>query len=310
MPTQQDIDKVKLNLSHLIDLNSDILLNGNLKIENAFALLSIDDSKDLGVQIGINLLDGAFWEASDGISSFASNFCCGVVADYSNNTPPSLMGATSKLIQRFQNTSIQFQYDLQKFYDDPTTYWDRVYSGQVQTAFGSYMVSGKLSDLATIDVPSKTDTGYTETMVNAVFGLDQQVWNTLLPNFVITAWYPQIQCDDRMSQCNENDLISNASLFYIDNPAYWQYWEWYQDRGIFGGKKNHGTWYITDYSIGKGWSIGSYGNLSDDACNYLFSDLYNGVPNPNVAFGGGLFTREFVFNNMPNIKKTSHTFNQ
>jgi hypothetical protein len=310
MPTQQDIDKVKLNLSHLIDLNSDILLNGNLKIENAFALLSIDDSKDLGVQIGINLLDGAFWEASDGISSFASNFCCGVVSAYSNNTPPSLMGVTSKLIERFQNTSIQFQYDLQKFYDDPLTYWDNVYSGQVQTAFGTYVVSGKLSDLSTIDVPSKTDTGYTKTMVKSVFGLDQQVWNTLLPNFVITAWYPQIQCDDRMSQCNENALISNASLFYIDNPAYWQYWEWYQDRGIFGGKKNHGIWYITDYSIGKGWSIGSYGNLSDDACNYLFSDLYNGVSNPNVVFGGGLFTREFVFNNMPNIKKTSHTFNQ
>jgi hypothetical protein len=50
--------------------------------------------------------------------------------------------------------------------------------------------------------------------------------------------------------------------------------------------------------------------LSNDACNYLFNDLYNGVPNPNVTFGGGLFAREFVFNNMPNIKKTSHTFNQ
>ena len=63
-------------------------------------------------------------------------------------------------------------------------------------------------------------------------------------------------------------------------------------------------------SIGSGWSIGSYGNLSNDACNYLFNDLYNGVPNPNVTYGGGLFAREFVFNNMPNIKKTSHTFNQ
>ena len=213
MPTQQEIDKVKLNLRNLIDLNSDILVNGNLKIENAFALLSMVDDKDLGVQIGINLVDGAFWQASDGISSIASNFCCGVVAKYSSNTPPSLNAATSRLIERFQNTSNQFQYDLEAFYDNPTTYWDIVYSGQVHTAFGTYNVSGKLSDLATIDVPSKTNTGYTETMVKSVFGLDQQIWNTLLPNFVITAWYPQIQCDDRLSQCSESALISNASLY-------------------------------------------------------------------------------------------------
>ena len=311
MPTQQEIDKVKQNLIHLIDLNTDILINGNLKIENAFSLLSIEDNKDLGVQIGINLLDGAFWQASDGISSLAANFCCGVVAEYSSNTPPSLTEATSRLIERFQNTSNQFQFDLEKFYDNPTTYWDKVYSGQVETAFGVYTVSGKLSDLSTVDVPSKTDTGYTKTMVSAVFGLDQQVWNTLLQNFVITAWYPTTECDDRYSSCDcEQTVIDNASLFYINNPAYWQYWEWYQDKGLFGGKKDHGTWYITNYSIGSGWSIGSYGNLSNDACNYLFNDLYNGVPNPNVAFGGGLFAREFVFNNMPNIKKTSHTFNQ
>jgi len=308
MASQDDVTKVKVNLRNLMDLNSDILVNGNLKIENAFALLSIQDNKDLGVQIGINLLDGSFWAASDGVTQIAANFCCGVVSQYSTNTPPSLLSATSRLIERFQNTSNQFQLDLQKFYDDPDTYWDTVYSGQVSTAFGTYTVSGKLSDLATVDVPAKTDTGYTDIMLQAVFGLDQQVWNTLLPNFVITAWYPSSQCDDRISQCNESSLISNASEWYLENPAYWQYWQWYQDIGIFGGKKDHGVWYITNYSIGTGWSIGSYGNLSDDACNYLFNDLYNGVPNPNAPFGGGLFPREFVFNNMPNIKKTSHTF--
>jgi hypothetical protein len=308
MPTQDQINKVKSNLRNLMDLNSDILVNGNLKIENAFALLSIQDNKDLGVQIGINILDGSFWAASDGVTQIAANFCCGVVSRYSTNTPPSLLSATSRLIERFQNTSNQFQLDLQTFYDDPTTYWDTVYEGQVNTAFGTYTVSGKLSDLSTVDVPAKTDTGYTDIMLQAVFGLDQQVWNTLLPNFEITAWYPSNQCDDRISECNENSFISNASGWYIENPAYWQYWQWYQDIGIFGGKKDHGVWYITNYSIGTGWSIGSYGNLSDDACNYLFNDLYNGVPNPNAPFGGGLFPREFVFNNMPNIKKTSHTF--
>ena len=141
MPTQDQINKVKLNLRNLMDLNSDILVNGNLKIENAFALLSIQDNKDLGVQIGINILDGSFWAASDGVTQIAANFCCGVVSRYSTNTPPSLLSATSRLIERFQNTSNQFQLDLQTFYDDPTTYWDTVYEGQVNTAFGTYTVS-------------------------------------------------------------------------------------------------------------------------------------------------------------------------
>lgn len=313
-PTQQEIDKVKLNLRNLMDLNSDLLVNGNLKIENAFTLLEMQDNKDPGSQIGINLLDGGFWAASDGITAWGSNFCCGIISEYSSNTPPSLIGSTSKLIERFQATSNQFQYDLQKFYGDPTTYWDIVYSGTVQTAFGSHKVSGKLSDLSTIDVPSKTDTGYTINMIKALYGIDQQIWNTLLPNFIITAWYPELQYSDKMY--TSDDMINISNGWYVNNPAYWSYWVWEQDKGIFGGNKDHGTYWLTHYSIGRGWSITSYGNLSDTACNYLFNDLYNGVPNPNVApdyksIGTpGLFPREFVFNNMPNIKRTTHTFNQ
>ena len=312
-PTQQEIDKVKLNLRNLIDLNEDLLINGNLKIENAFTLLELKDNKDLGVQIGINLLDGGFWAASDGITAFASNFCCGVVSKYSSDTPPSLMGITNALIERFQVTSNQFQYDLQKFYDDPITYWDVIYSGTVQTAFGSHMVSGKLSDLSTIDVPGKNDTEYTVNMVKGLYGIDQQIWNTLLPNFIITAWYPESEYSDKIY--TSEDMINQANEWYKNNPSYWDYWVWEQDRGLFGGKKDHGTYYLTHNSIGRGWSLTSYGNLSDSACNYLFNDLYNGVPNPNVASDyksigtPGLFPREFVFNDMPNIKKTIHTFN-
>jgi len=51
----------------------------------------------------------------------------------------------------------------------------------------------------------------------------------------------------------------------------------------------------------------SCGGLSEDACNYLFCDLSDGVPNPS-AVNGGLFARTFVFNNMSGIKKTTHTF--
>ena len=305
MPTQADIDKVKQNLSNLIDLNTDILNNGNIKIDNAFLLLSMSDDKDLGAQVGINLIDGAFWMASDGISALASNFLCGLISNYSNNTPPSLLGQTSNLLNRLQVSSMQVQYDLQKFYGDPTTYWDVVYSGNVVNAFGVYPVSGKLSDLALVDVPSKTDTGYTKTLVKSVFGLDQVVWDNLLRNFVITAYYPSLAYYTKQGY-TEQKMIDNANAGYIKQPSYWYYWQYESAKGFWGGDKS--AYWQTQYNIGTGWAPFSDGHLSDSACNYLFSDLYNGVPNPNMAVGGGLYSREFVFNNMPNIKKTSHTF--
>lgn len=55
-----DIDKVKENLNRIISFNQDLLSNVNYKIENAFALLSQTDDKDLGVELGIDLLSECF----------------------------------------------------------------------------------------------------------------------------------------------------------------------------------------------------------------------------------------------------------
>lgn len=305
MPTQQEIDKVKQNLSNLIDLNTDILVNGNIKIDNAYLLLSMSDDHDLGVQIGINLIDGAFWALSDGVTSVVSNFCCGVISHYSSNTPPSLQGSVSNLLNRLQVTSLQFQYDLQKFYDDPTTYWDVEYCGNVINAFGTYPVCGKLSDLVNVDVPSRSQSEYTVDLIKCLFGLDQVVWAKLLENFVITEYYPSMAC--YVSQgYTEQRMIDNACGWYENNPSYWRYWKYEQAKGFWGGDKS-AYWY-NDFNIGTGWSMFSCGGLSHDACNYLFNDLYNGIPNPSMTIGGGLYAREFVFNNMPNIKRASHTF--
>ena len=306
MPTQADIDKVKQNLSNLIDLNTDILTNGNIKIDNAGLLLSIEDDHDLGVQIGINLLTGAFWGLAavqaGFVGAFVANFCCGVVSSYTTTNPPSLQSSVANLKERLQVTSIQFQYDLQKFYDDPVTYWDTEYCGNVVNAFGTYPVCGKLSDLVNATVPSKTDTEYTKNLVQAVFGLDQVVWDNLLRNFIITEIYPADAYYVKYGY-TEQTMESEASGYYENNPSYWWSWYYEQAKGFWGGDKS--AYWRTHHNIGIGWSLTSDGHLSDSACNYLFSDLYNGVPNPNVAVSGGLYTREFVFNNMPNIKKVS-----
>ena len=104
----------------------------------------------------------------------------------------------------------------------------------------------------------------------------------------------------------EQKMIDGANSCYVKQPSYWNYWQYGSAKGFWGGDKS--AYWTNDFNIGTGWSPFNYGNLNPDACNYLFSDLYNGYPNPNMAIGGGLYTREFVFNDMPNIKKTSHTF--
>lgn len=142
MPTLQEIEKVKSNLKNLMDLNSDLLVGGNYKIENAYALLTLNDDRDLGLQIGVNLISGAFWVGSDYYGAILANFACGVIAQYTSSTPPSLQGTTSNLLNRFLNTSNQFLQDLETFYGNPEAYWDTVYSGYVCTPFGTYPVSG------------------------------------------------------------------------------------------------------------------------------------------------------------------------
>lgn len=310
-PTQAQIDRVKTNLRNLIQLNSDLLVGGNLKIENAFALLSLKDQKDLGTQIGINLLDGAFWAASamsdgaiaDPLAAAAANFCCGVVSHYSSNTPPSLLSATSQLITRFQNTSNQFQEDLELFEQDPVAYWNVEYSGSVQTAFGTHVVSGSLADLSTVDVPSKLDPSYTDIEVRCEYGLDQGVWNVLLPNFVITEYYPQMEFSAK--QYNDQSMINWCNGFDENNTSYWCTYKYEQAKGIFGGDKS--AYWLNQWNIGTGWVPLGDGHLSSAACNYLFCDLNDSTPNP-AAVNGGLFSRTFVFTKMPNIKKTSHTY--
>lgn len=306
-PTQAQIDKVRVNLNNLIQLNSDVLYGGNMRIDNAFLKLSLQDSKDLGLQIGLNLLCGGFWAAaavdSGGLAALAANFCSGVVSHYANETPPSLAGQTSQLIIRFQNTSMQLQHDLQTFYADPVTYWNKQYSGTFSDAFGTYNVSGSLSDLANCDVPAKTDPEYTQVELLCLKGVDQQTWNVLLPNFVITEYYPQMEFSAK--QYNDQSMIKWCNGFDENNTSYWCTYKYEQAKGIFGGDKS--AYWLNQWNIGTGWVPFGDGHLSSDACNYLFCDLNDSTPNP-AAINGGLFSRTFVFTKMPKIKQTSHTY--
>ena len=303
-PTDEDILRVKINLRNMIDFNNQLYIEGNTKILNAYYLLSISDNHDLGLEIGLNLLKGAFIGigAEGGIiGAIVANFLCGLVDSYTEDTPVSLNSQMSSLLTRFQNTSEQVDMDLEMYYGDPYQYWTTTFNGSVTNAFGTYPVSSTFSDLSIISFPAKTDTEFMNYILKAQYALDQQIWFTLLPDFEITQFNPSTMYPCKTN--TEQQMETNAASFYRSNKSYWNNWV-YQHSTNRKGEDNS---YFTHWQNNIGTGAGAFtdGHLNDSACDYLFIDSYDNV----IINANGLFHRSFVFNSMPKIAHKSHTYN-
>lgn len=297
MPTTDEILRVKTNLSRMQNLNDQVYTYGNGKIMNAFALLTQTDNSDLGLQIGLNLLCGAFWAAGGEFGApgaIVANFLAGLVSGYAVTTPPSLNQSFSSIINRFQTTSIEVDTDLAILYSDPVANWDTVYTGTFSNPFGTYTVSGTLAELSTIDFPAETDPLYESIVTKAVYGLDQIMWSVLLPRFVLTTY----SSGEELYQKYQPDINVWAQGFYAANKSYWCTWTYYPNSK--NPDKNH--WYIIQHNLGSGATMFSDGHLNDAACDYLFMDSTDGT----IINSVGLFGRTFVFTSMKIPQKTQN----
>ena len=302
-PSEEQILHVKQNLRNLINFNNELYIQGNTKIINAYMLLSLEDKHDLGLIIGLNLLKGSFISlgAEGGIiGGVIANFMCGVVDNYAVSTPPSLNAQMSSLLTRFQATSEQLTVDLEMYYDNPAAYWNTTFNGTVTNPFGTYSISSIFSNLDTIDFPPETDSKFMEYLLTSQYALDQEIWYTLLPNFIITQFNPSSDYPCKTS--SEQEMESGAALFYAKHKSYWNNWVYHYSTN----RKGEDNSYYTQWQNNIGTGAGAFtdGSLNNSACDYLFIDSYdNIIINPN-----GLFHRNFIFNNMSNIKHVSHTY--
>ena len=303
-PTEAQILHVKSNLRNMIDFNNQLYVEGNTKILNAYFLLTISDDHDLGLEIGLNLLKGAFigLGAEGGIpGAIVANFLCGLLDSYTTTIPVSLNAQMSSLLTRFQKTSEQLDVDLEMYYGNPSQYWNTTFSGSVTNAFGTYQVSSTFSDLATIDFPATTNSLFMNYILSAQYALDQQVWFTLLVNFKITQFNPAT-----MYPCKNNSELSmqqNAAWFYSVHKSYWNNWTYYHCTNRKG--EDNSYYEHWENNIGTGAGAFTDGHLNDSACDYLFIDSYDNV----IINSNGLFHRNFVFTQMSKIKHTSYTYN-
>lgn len=300
-PTDTEIQNAKDNLKNMIQFNTDFYSYGNGKIINSYALLSETDDKDLGLQIGLNLLTSAMEAIGcEGglIGAIAGNFVSSMVANYADKTPPSLAGSIANIEQRFEATSLQAGQDLSDIHADPKRFWDKTYTGTLITPFATKVISANVSDLGQKNLfPSVDDPIYHQFLNQAAYALDQSIWSVLLKNFIITAYLPATEY--KTKYYSEQDMENNAAGFYGAHPAYYNTWVYEAAK-----KDKNDAYWQTQHNIGTGASSFHDGSLNNDACKYLFIDSYDNV----VINQDGLFNRSFVFNSL-GIPTTSKTLN-
>ena len=300
-PTDTELQNATTNLNNMIQFNTDLYTYGNGKIINAYALLSQQDNKDLGLQIGLNLLTSAM-EAIGAEAGFAGatagNFVSSMISSYAENTPISIAGPIASIEERFEQTSLQAGRDLAEICDNPAAYWDQTYTGTLITPFVTKVISANVSDLGQPDLfPSKDQSTYQDYLIEASYALDQSIWSVLLKNFIITAWLPATEY--KTKYYSEQDMENNAAGFYGAHPAYYNTWVYEAAK-----KDKNDAYWQTQHNIGSGASTFNDGSLNNDACQYLFIDSYDNV----VINSEGLFNRSFVFNSL-GIPTTSKTLN-
>ena len=300
-PTDTELQNATDNLKNMIQFNTDLYTYGNGKIITAYSLLSQQDNKDLGLQVGLNLLTSAMEAigAEAGLAgAIAGNFVSSMVANYAENTPISIAGPIASIEERFEQTSLQAGRDLADICDNPADYWDQTYSGTLVTPFVTKVISANVSDLGQPNLfPSQDESTYQDYLTQASYALDQSIWSVLLKNFIITAYLPATEY--KTKDYSEQDMENNAAGFYGAHPAYYNTWVYEAAK-----KDKNDAYWQTQHNIGTGAGSFNDGSLSSDACQHLFIDSYDNV----IINSDGLFNRSFVFNSL-NIPTTSKTLN-
>jgi hypothetical protein len=221
---------------------------GKTKILNAYLLLSEQDNSDPGLNIVLNILEGAFWAIGSyggGIGNFAASFLSGMLSYWLTDTPPSLNQQFASTLTRFDNTATAVDAQLATYSADVPKYWNTQFTFNGKPA--------PLADLATGHFPKEEDPDFYPMYNAAILKIDQTVWTQMLVNnFVITYW------DDSsnpfiLSGDQGTPPIQWVQDNYKRYPAYRCTWEWVvaQHCGDSTG------WRIYDYNIGTGPGIDS-----------------------------------------------------
>ena len=281
MPTDDQIRKVKTNLTNMQQFNDKVYVYGNPKIANCYVLLEQSDSHDPGLSVVADLLTGGFVAIGSmlgPVGAFGATILCSIVDGWGSNAPPDMGSTYANLTSRFEAASKDVDEQLAVYHQDPASYWDTVFTYNGQTC--------TLGDLATIDFPAETDPNFEILLNPAVFGVDQSIWKTNLVAYCYNVrWSPDVHLSSHY------DITDWCQSFISKHPSYQCDYYWHQDTGDCGDSSYNN---VTEYNISFGAGRYHDGAISDDACAYLFIDSTAGT----TINASGLYTRNSVFNSL------------
>lgn len=294
-PTPDQINTVKANLENMQKFN-DYVYNqgGQSRISNAYSLLSEKDSGDPGLQFGLKILMKAFGalvkaaaitaeDTTPAIVSKGCTFLNGMLNSWSANPPAALNQSFSTLQNRVQETSLELDRQLAVYYQNVAANWDVSF-----TVNGQTVALSDLSNSADGVFPVETDPEFETLAQQALFPLDQSIWQYILTQSFYWVQYEPAGTPTPLMPSNKNTPpITWVQNFYAKNPAYYATWQWWS------GLTEKG-WVITEYSLGGKPSWPHDNAISSAACNYLFINSTEGV----VINNNALFTRETVFSSL------------
>lgn len=297
-PTTQNIAKVKTNLSNMQRFNDLLYTYSITKCANAFLLLSKNDNSDPGMNVGINLLCGAIIGIGGEFSILgcvAANYLCGLISEFSETKPPSLLLQYTAYTTRIQATSIQADEIMARDYTDPVSNWNTVKTGTFNSPWGDKTLGCSLGQVAAIDFPAETDPLFDQLMAKVIFSFDQSIWWDLLNrNFQINGWNTGYKLPTIIQASNvpkgDTGMDNVCNSFIVASPSHWDMWTYYHSTD----KKGRDTSYyiLYDYSLGAVPDGRKDKPISNEAAAYLFIDTIPGT----IINANGLFNRYFVFN--------------
>lgn len=294
-PTQDQIAQVQTNLANMQQFNDYVYNHGNARIANAYQLLAASDTSDPGVKFGISILKKAFQAFIDvGVGAADTpapivekgvTFLCGMLDSWSADPPDGLTPNQSTLVNRVEATSEQIDTQLSTYHKYVAENWDVAFAEN-----GKSVAVSDLSDPADGTFPLETDPEFMVLAKQALFALDQTVWQYLLAqNCHIT----QLVSAPYVVQSNDPNTQPTAWVqqFYAKNPAYHLTWSWFKGSVLAGIPKG---WEMTQYVVGRRPSWPHDNAIGNAACQYLFIDSTDGL----VINANGLYTRNTVFNGL------------
>jgi hypothetical protein len=159
----EDILKLKKNIASIIDFIDDSLEQSKSAINEVYEKLDLNDDCDYGP----NLFEKILYNSFDAINktnikgtTHIASILSGIVNNINGVNEPEILDELSGLKERFEKTISYIRISLNKIYDDPQRYLNKVYGCPLSISNSVKKIT--IMDLLNVEIPNKYNSFYTD----------------------------------------------------------------------------------------------------------------------------------------------------